>query len=455
MSKIRESHRSSVSTVCCFLALLLTILPPTHHSLAQQASPKPNLNRPLLPSSFDRTAVQGLLDGIDEPRAASTLKRGYFARRDEPDFPFDQALSLVSEAIAKEPVGSKRWFELQNVRGYAILRSKVSTPQEGISTYSAIFDAADKAVASDALYPLRISIAEYAGYIGDPNKKDELQGEPQVKVTLLKAWNAYALTAALPMKGRTAPPNFTRAFAVFGSDDDTLATVVKTLSDPKTPRSFELLVAGAALVAPKKPEQALAWLKDAKPLLPSSSTQDPALARLTVNATARYYDLLVGILQSNNRLEEAIAAQRERIVRTGGGYGPLWGLLGRTGDSNGQNAVLSKLKSSDVPGREALRAANTIGQFSLLDDPLPGGTEAAAGMLQAFLSPGRTRTPEEEMQARLWLGAYYLRRKEVEKARAVVVMPEPKQLTSSGRAQWTDLQRLQKAVATPVAVDKE
>lgn len=401
-----------------------------------------------LPSIVDQATVQGFLDDIEKPRASSTLKRGYFARRGQPAFPFDQALALVDAAIAKEPVGSKRWFELQDVRGYAILKTRILAPQEGMAAYGAIFDAADKAAASDALYPLRVSIAEYAGYIGNFNRKDEVQGEPQAKRSLLKAWNAYALTAVLPMRGHTAPPNFTRAFAVFGSDDDTLATVEKTLSDPKTPRSFELLVTGAALVAPKQPDQALTWLKDAKPLLPSSSTQDPALASLAINTTARYYDLLVGLLQSSNRLDQAIIAQGERITRTGGGYGQLWELLGRIGDTNGQNAVLSKLKSSDVSSREVLRASNTIGQFALLADPLPGGPEAAASVLQALLSPGRKRTPEEEMQARVWLGAYFLRTQQADKAKAVVTMPQPQQLTAHGRLLWADLERLQKVVAT-------
>lgn len=80
---------------------------------------------PRFPTTFDRAEVQDLLDSIEKPRAASTLKHGYFARRGEPAFPFDQAFALVDAAIAKEPVGTKRWFKLENVRGYAIFKTKV------------------------------------------------------------------------------------------------------------------------------------------------------------------------------------------------------------------------------------------------------------------------------------------------------------------------------------------
>lgn len=251
------------------------------------------------------------------------------------------------------------------------------------------------------------------------------------------------------MKGRTASPDFPRAFAAIGSDDEAANVIEKTLDDPKVPRSFELLVAGASLVAPKQPDEAIVWLREAKPLLPSSTSQDAALAPLAINETARFYDLLVEVLQKNNHLDEAIAEQRERIANVGGGYGPLWVLLSHKGDTNRQNAVLAQLKSPDFKGPEVLRAASAMGQLTLLAEPVAGGPEAAADVLQTFLLPGRARTPEEEMQARIWLGSHFLRRHEVEKAREVVAMPEPQQLTQRGRLLWADLERLPKAVVPP------
>ncbi len=406
-------------------------------------------SRPQLPTSFDRSLVQTLVEDIDKPRSASTLKFGYFARRGHPDFPFDDAMSLISAAIAKEPVGSKRWFYLQDVRGYAIFKTNVLTLGEGIAAYAAIFDAADKAVAADALYPMRVSVAEYAAYIADTDNKDTVQEEPQAKATLLKAWKAYALIAALPMKGRTAPPDFISAFAALDSSDDAIRVIEKTLTNPKVPHSFELLVTGASLVAPKQPEKAISWLHEAKPLLPSPSTLNAVLTSPAINETARFYDLLVDVLQKNNRIDEAIAEQRERIAKVGGGYGPLWVLLARKGDTNGQNAVVAQLKSPTLPGREVLRAAGTMGQFKLLTAPVAGGPEAGADVLQALLLPNRDRTPEEEMQARLWLGSYYRNRKQNDKALEVVTMPEPAQLTGRGRLMWAALSRLRETITVP------
>lgn len=44
-----------------------------------------------------------------------------------------------------------------------------------MDAYAAIFDAANKAAAVDALYPLRVSVAEYATYVADEDNKDDVQ----------------------------------------------------------------------------------------------------------------------------------------------------------------------------------------------------------------------------------------------------------------------------------------
>src|SRR5258708_27995095 len=74
------------------------------------------------PTTFDEDTVRRLIRTVEQGHNATTLKIAYFGRRTTHPFPTTEGFELLKEALVKEPAGSRRWFALQMVRGFAGFR---------------------------------------------------------------------------------------------------------------------------------------------------------------------------------------------------------------------------------------------------------------------------------------------------------------------------------------------
>ena len=225
--------------------------------------------RPQMPASFDRETVVQLLADIDKPYNASILKVGYFLRRGQPALPVDEGFALLQDAAKAEPVGTKCWFLLQNLRAFAAFRVPSADTSQGLEAYQTIFDHAADAAPAKAGYSLRQSILEFVDSVPGKFNDFGLSKDPKIKELLLGAWTAYATALSAPDDGsKIAEPDWNAALKKLESLDAFVPAVERVLADARVPKTFGLLVTAAAVLAPQKPTQAMELLGQAKPLIP-------------------------------------------------------------------------------------------------------------------------------------------------------------------------------------------
>lgn len=360
--------------------------------------------RPQVPASFDRKTVARLLADIDKPHNASALKVGYFLRRGQPALPTDEGFELLQAAAQAEPVGTQKWFLLQNLRAFAAFRVPGADTAQGFEAYKTIFDHASDAATSGAEYPLRQSIAEFVDSVPGRFNDFGLSKDARTKELLIKAWTAYAVALGAPASSaRVSEPNWKAALVKSESLEAFVPAVEKVMADAKVPKTFALLVAAAAVFAPQKPDKASATLEAAKPLVPKTRGQTD------VNEAGRLYLPLVDLLVAAPRLPEAIAAQREFIQLSGRGQARLMLLVRKSGDEAATNQLLAELVDAKTDEREVALAASAL--FKLARDaktPDPKAGAQAVALLKSYLAAPRPRDVAASLQARLSLGGFYL-----------------------------------------------
>ena len=374
-----------------------------------------------MPASFDRATVARLLAEIDKPYNASALKVGYFLRRAQPALPVDEGFELLQAAAQAEPVGTNKWFRLQNLRAFAAFRVPGADTSQGFDAYQLIFEHASDAATSGATYSLRQSIGEFVDAVPGRFRDFGLTKDERVKALLLQAWTAYAVALGAPMKGAVIDePNWTRALEKSESLEAFVPAVEKVIADLKTPKSFGLLVAAAAVLAPKTPDKALALWQQAKPLIPQSE------GKADINGAARLYLPLVDLLAARENLADAISNQREFVALTGRGGARLLLLLRRSGDDVAASRALAELGAPDANEREILEAAT--GLFGLARDakaPDSKAGEQAENLLVGYLAAARPRELSSELKARIALGNFYLRANRWDDAKKITTFEAP------------------------------
>lgn len=432
-----------------FLCVLITILShntraaPTKNELQPIIAPTNRPARPQMPASFDRQTVEQLIANIDKPQNSSILKVGYFLRRGQPALPVSEGFGLLKAAAEKEPIGTRRWFLLQSLRGFAAFRVAEADTAEGFAAYDLIFTHAADAAKAKAQYPLRQAISEFVSVVSGKLRDLGLSTDERTRETLFKAWTAYAV--ALGGQEQTAgsqsvEPNWTAAIEATKATDAFLPYVEKVLADASLSKNFGLLFAASAVVAPKDPNRALTVLLQAKPLLPQEK------GKLEVNQAARFYETLVDLLDSQNKPAEAIAVQQERLGLLGSGQAKLLLLYKKNGDEAKVEQILAALNQSDADGREINKAAS--GLLLLSRAPKAPDTKAgeqAARLLSGYLSAARARDVEEELSARLKLSAFYLGQRKQEETKAILTFEPPKEpLSRRARSLLRDVERMNK-----------
>lgn len=317
-----------------------------------QADPRPPAVRPAMPTRFDLATVQRLVDEVEKPHSATILRAGYFMRRGNTELPQSDGLALVKAAVDKEVIGTKRWFILQSLVGFASLRVPGASPQDGIAAYGVFFDHGGEAEKAGASYELNQALNEYSfSVIGRMNDL-RLRTDPQVQQVLLKAWSAYVetLSEQKPEQARGREPDWCVAIAKSDSQELFLPYVEKALDDLKVPKTYGFLKAAAGVLAQVKAQRAIELLQQAGPLLPVGDAEE----------AADFFSSLTDLLAQEQRLPEAIKAQQEYVKQWGRGQAKLAMLYLQNKDDAAVDAVIKDLSTVDANEREINELANLL-----------------------------------------------------------------------------------------------
>lgn len=387
------------------------------------AGPTLSNSRPVLSKTFDRAMVEDLLANVDAPRNASILKVGYFLRRGggADALPVLEGFALLNAAAEKEPVGTRRWFLLQSLRGFAAFRTPGVAPSQGYEAYNVIFEYAAEAEHGNAVYPLRQAIAEYVGIVAGKFNGMGLTFGERTEKTLVAAWNANLLALAMPLPGKSRAPEppWREAIQEAEVEKTFLPLVEKMVADPAAPKNFTLLSAAASVEAKEHPEKALDLLKKAQPLVPRVQ------GKLDGNEADHLYGTWVDLLEAQKKLDDAVAVQQERIDVLGDGQAKLLLLYREQGDVAQVEKMLASLEKASSNEREVLLAAT--GLFALANEQEKPDTKAGeqgARVLRNYLNSNRSREVEGELQARLLLGRFFMKQNKAEDAKGILTVPQ-------------------------------
>jgi len=360
-------------------------------------------------SSFDKAAVQTLVDTIETDHNASTLEFGYFMRRGEPPLPPADGYNLVAAAADKEPVASRRWFLLESVRAFAAFRVQGVSPDEGFKAYDTLFSHAAEAQKADATEALRQAILFYVFSVPGRFVDLSLLSDDRTGTLLLKAWTAY--TAYVP-PGKPGIPEPLWAAAIQKSSMQTkfLPAIDKTLKDPAAPKTYGLLKTAAVVYQQTSLTRAINLLQQAKPLLPSDKTE-----------MHWYYSTLVNWLSDAKKYPQAISAAQEEIKATGQGQGMLAQLQYKSGDLAGLKTTLAALSAPDASQIELNNAADWMDDLYSKDHVKNKDLgDQVITMLSQYVSSPRSRDIEQELRARKSLADLLIQQSKFAEAKAVL-----------------------------------
>lgn len=369
---------------------------------------------------------------------------------------------ILKRNIDSNKDSANKFLLLNRLYGIYSFNQSSDTESDGFEAYNNIFDYALKNhIKQNAV--IDFSLNEYVNLVQHRFASLSLQQDQRTRETLFKAWDVYIHldhTSPLP------EPNFATAFQAIGNKKDVQSLVLQALADPNIHRSFTLLVSGASAIQETQPKQAITWLIEAKNFLPKrlrrSDAGDVVMA-LDINAAARYYDQIVDLFESQKQSVEAISYEQERVDKTGGGYGRLWVLLGKVGDTARQKTVFNQLKAPSVKAREVLRAAGIMvkdaqSQDKEMDRRVQSVTPqltvqqkqvfiAVVEILQTLLTTKRVLEVDEQIEARIMLGLSLWRIGQIPEANAATRMDKPEWLSPRQQNLWNELLRLRVSIA--------
>ena len=407
---------------------------------------------PQMPPVWDRPTVLGLIENIDKPQNASILKIGYFARRGKPTLATIDGFAMLKDVIDHEGTGSRRWFLLQQVAGFAAFRATDVPLEEGFRAYADLFDHASQAQDAGALYPLRSAVAEFVNAVLGRLHKIHLDEDARTGKLLLKAWTiSAACQEGAPAGARPLP--WAEAAKLAHVEAELRQGVDKALSDPAHPPSYGILKSGVVMYEAIDSARAAALLQRARPLLPRD---DPL-------EVSWFYTALVDTLtppakSPPQQWVAAVGAQEERVAVTGRGRGLLASLYLRSHDAKALDKMLAALSSATADEEEIDDVADAIFRApAVVASSVPLGasktraTDAAATLLRTYLGMERKRSVEGELRARNLLAEMMIMRGDLGAAKAIIKGVDLSTAPTTPRAQEyrAALQRLATSIDGP------
>jgi hypothetical protein len=370
---------------------------------------------PQMPAQFDEATVRHLIDTADQGQNAIILKIGYFMNRIAHPFATTNGLAVIKDAITKDTVGSKRWFVLQSIRGFAGFRIAPTTRDESYEAYDALFGRVDDAEKSGAVDVLQRAVLEYASTVYGEYGTHRYGVGPSKEI-LLKAFNAHLKTLL-----KAEPGDFyiswSQAIEAVGGGDEFTKAMQARLDDAQTPKSYLLLRTAADIFAAADTPRAIELLRQAKPLLPKGDMEQ---------ATSLYKTLVKYLVQLK-KWDEASVEQAELVRLTG--YGREWLVYtqGQKGNDTGLDATLASLTLPNADDGEINDAAKALLNVPYGDDVARKKvlTDKAIALLKSYLQSNRKRDLEQELRARYRLGQIYVAAGDPVAAKAVLTVAAP------------------------------
>jgi hypothetical protein len=415
-----------IHTVFCFTLVALSLSFQTWSIVhAQEPVRSAPRQRPRISTQLDRATLQKYLDTIEQPGVTSSLKIGYFGgRASTQSLPVAEGFALLQTALKKEPVASKRWFYLQNVRGWAAFRCREISPDEGYAAYSELFDQTPKAKTAKTVYAPQSALIDWIatinGRMGHLRSEDgeTLRYDERTTGVLLKAWTAYAsLLTQTDGRWNGREPNWSEAINRLGASDEFIAAVEKTLDDPQAKRTFTLMFAAALVIGDKSPQRAFALYVQASRVLPRDASK-----KIEVPLAARFFDAWLALLVREKKFPQAAEMLHERIRFIGSGHTTLLKQQLNQQDEVGAADTLRVLMLPTAPEAEVLAAAAWLARRWDGNRAQVASAERSAALLNAYLVATRARSLRTELEARFRLGQLLFEQKKYPEAQAALVI---------------------------------
>lgn len=400
--------------------------------------------------TFDEATVRAYIDSIPMPQRTSSLKNRYFGGFGKADPASDKGYAILKEALAREPLGTHRWFVLQQLTAFAAFRVPGIVPGEGFESYKAIMAQALQIPPESKEFNdvVIASINDFISTIGDRMKDPALRDSGETSETLVAAWKAYIHVLPQGITPSSRKPQWERALELTGAHTAMTAQTEATLADPKIPRTYALLRATASVLALSAPQRALVLLQEAKPIVP----------RGDVNETGRLYEAILDVLLPKSgeltpaAAKSALAEQLELKQKIKFGNDRLVGLLILNGDIAEANRILEELTKPEAVEWEVTRTAELLlgrdtrtqriyTRFSA--DRREQNIEKGLVLINSYLRSPRERSPDYELGVRHIAGQRLIDMGKLEEAKAMLtyVVPE-KPLRGNAPGELRSVQRL-------------
>lgn len=403
-----------------------------------------------MPSVYDRTAVKLLIEQVEKPSAMTALKIGYFMRRTRHPLPIQEGFSLIKNAASQEKRGTKRWFSLNSIVGFAAFRLPQPALSDGFTAYNSIFDEASKAIAIGSEYPLRKAMDEFAlDALGLFSTQSLINSDPRVRVTFIKAWKAYAIYAQLAGIGvdgkdkfKLSEPKWGHVLGNLGVWPEIVKATETLLKNPRLPQTYQIFTTSAYIIETVDHDRGITLLRAAEKLLPQDDSQE----------VHEYYGALIEWVapygqKDINRLKQAVVLQQNYTKITKKGHGKLAVFMILTNDKIGLQQLISSMEQPDADASEINSVARSLAEIGIeqgTSTQKANGVEQSEALLLSYLKSDRTREIDQELQARLTLAKSLKRRAKLQEARAVLMAspvshPDP---TPTTKELADDIQKL-------------
>ena len=414
--------------------------PPSSPPARVQAAPAPLAGAP-----FDAAAVRRLIAGIDRAENARALKYQYFLVKTPQPLSRTDGLVLVKSAFGTSEPGTRRWFSLASVVGFAGLQLTWETQYDGYHAYAALLARSNDAERAGAEDVLETAVSELVTALGETRvqREPDFQGDGQsLAVTAASVY--LRMVAAGRWHGATPPWSPVTKSVLDPSDVGDVVT--KMLAEPGVAQTYDLLRAAAVIYQYTDPDKAIVYFGRAMALLPAGKPEEAAWL----------YRSYANVLWENGLAEDAASVQQELVSQTGRGKGKLAILCLCAADIPRGRRILHELEEPTSEERDVSEAADLL--FAL-DAERPGagvgyGT-LASNLLKAYLGARRVRSYPAEMQSRLALAGYLASHGDRAQALSVIAekqLPAPPNHSDSAKYHGA-IERLRATIGEPVGPD--
>lgn len=414
---MKHFHNSKLAyyTIC----LTVGVFQSTRIAIAAPETTRPTLLR----EELGVKDVQVLIDRIDRPNSAAALKFGYFGRRTEASESRRPGLDLLEESIKKEPVATRRWYILENVRAYAYFRVQDASPLVGLASYSDVFEHAEDSPRTESQYFVLQSVNDFLFDIQGRFRDIGLRKDPKTIETMVKAWHAYtiALTNRGKRKFNFGPFPWGDAIDATSSESIMLPLLQSALDNVELKEKYDVVFAAAVANRKVRPDVAISLLERTLPTIPADSDQ----------ANTQYCKLLVQLYEATGNLKMAVLTQKQQVVRTRRGNAELLRLYLKAGLDDDAKQLIQSLCTELQDEREIVSTAERLREWVYTSDAHTGmWNSQLVQMLNTYLHIDRVRQVSKEIRARVILCEALLSTGNVDEARqAVEVEFDPTRLT--------------------------